>query len=101
MAPVQSSEALSIGDSNMKRFVLGIAVGIVAVAHAVRLATAAGKSTDPVRLVGLALLALVFPPAAPANTHEPSSGSQLFVVASNSDSVAVIDTVTNQVSARI
>src|SRR5262249_592604 len=85
----------------MKRFAFRIGVGIVAAGRALRLARALGNSRRSACFVGLAFLALVFPPTGPANTHEPSPGSQLFVVATLSNSVTVIDTVTNEVSARI
>jgi YVTN family beta-propeller protein len=51
--------------------------------------------------MGLALLASVFPLSGPAKTDEPSSGSQLFVLATLSNYVTVIDTVTNRISAKI
>src|SRR5262249_47916921 len=70
-------------------------------ARAFRLRTAFPKLGAIIRLLGLTLLALMFPPAGQAGKSNASSGLQLFVTTLLSNSVAVIDTTTNQVSTTI
>lgn len=53
------------------------------------------------RLLGLAVICFVLSSSAPAHTRNTANGPQLFVVTSGSDSVAVIDSVTEQIVTNI